>query len=302
MMMNALLVLVVLLLVSSSTAFTQLPATLRSPTTAASTTRPSLRAAAVGNPLSKLPWNVERERQKTARKLKQERNELHRQLGIAEDATYEEIVAATDALIAKAGSDLKAKVKVEIAKDKILQIRLNERLSGLATGTKDARAQSRFEQQGADEDDLPQKKKQESEAQAPAWTRGLIVKPTQEHVKGQLRLWGILTAIGVALPPAQDYLGRFTWLVCVAQLTFRGMPREEQERGGMGISFNTGGGGGHRKIAFALGFGVWVVGAIISYGLMPSWARGQRWTGSVAFTLQNFIFGLACSYLQPYKG
>lgn len=111
-------------------------------------------AAAVGggssskNPLSKLPWNAERERQKAARRLKQERNALHRQLGIAEDATYEEIVAATDALIAKAGTDLKAKVKIEIAKDKILQIRLNERLSGLATGTKDARAQSRFEQRG----------------------------------------------------------------------------------------------------------------------------------------------------------
>ena len=65
-----------------------------------------------------------------------------------EDATYEEIVAATDSLIAQAGTDLKAKVKIEIAKDQILQIRLNERLAGLATATKDARAQSRFEQQG----------------------------------------------------------------------------------------------------------------------------------------------------------
>ena len=109
-------------------------------------------AAAVGggskNPLSRLPWNAERERQKAARRLKQERNALHRQLGIAEDATYEDIVAATDALIAKAGNNLKEKVKIEIAKDKILQIRLNERLAGLAQGTADARAQSRFEQQG----------------------------------------------------------------------------------------------------------------------------------------------------------
>ena len=154
---NALLVSLLLASTSTSTAFTRLPTALRSPTTSASasafavpvsTSRPSLRAAAIGNPLSKLPWNVERERQRAARKLKQERNELHRQLGIAEDATYEEIVTATDALIARAGSDLKAKVKVEIAKDKILQIRLNERLSGLTSGTKDARAQSRFEQQG----------------------------------------------------------------------------------------------------------------------------------------------------------
>ena len=106
------------------------------------------RAAAISNPLSKLPWNVKREQERAARRLKQERNALHRQLGIAEDATYEEIVAATDALIAKAGTDIKAKVKVEIAKDKILQIRLNERLAGLNTATKDARAQSRYEQEG----------------------------------------------------------------------------------------------------------------------------------------------------------
>lgn len=111
-------------------------------------------AAAVGggssskNPLSKLPWNAERERQKAARRLKQERNALHRQLGIAEDATYEEIVAATDALIAKAGTDLKAKVKIEIAKDKILQIRLNERLAGLAQTNREARAQSSYEVDG----------------------------------------------------------------------------------------------------------------------------------------------------------
>ena len=146
-------------------------------------------------------------------------------------------------------------------------------------------------------------KKNEDDKPVPAWRRGLIVKPDQEHVKGQLRLWGILTAIGIALPPAQDYLGRFTWLVCVAQLTFRGMPREQQERGGMGISFNSGsGGGGHRKVAFALGFGIWIVGATIVYGLMPAWARGQRWTASLGFAMQNLIFGLACSYLQPYKG
>lgn len=59
---------------------------------------------------------------------------------------------------------------------------------------------------------------------APSWTKGLWKPPSKEHVTGQVRLWGILTLIGAGFPPAQDYLGRFTWLVCVAQLTFRGMP------------------------------------------------------------------------------
>ena len=151
-----------------------------------------------------------------------------------------------------------------------------------------------------DDDDKPAAA---SEWNAPQWTQGLIVKPDEKHLRGQIRLWGIITAIGAALPPAQEYLGRFTWLVCVAQLTFRGMPREETGGGGLGISFNAGGGGGgHRKVAFALGFSIWIFGAILAYGLMPAWARGQRWSATVAFAMQNFIFGLASCYLQPYKG
>jgi hypothetical protein len=144
--------------------------------------------------------------------------------------------------------------------------------------------------------------KQEETQQMPTWTRGLIVKPTAEHAKGQLRLWGILTGIGAVFPPAQEYMGRFTWLVCVAQLTFRGMPREQQESGGMGMNFSSGGGGKHRKVAFALGFTTWIVGATVVYGLMPAWAKGQRWTSSLGFAMQNFIFGVVCSYVQPYKG
>ena len=123
------------------------------------------------NPLTplfrQLPWNVRKEQERESRRLMKERNELFRQLGIVEDATYEEIVLATDNLIAAAGNDLKQKVKIEMAKDQILQLRLQERiiaagggggvtgsnLGGIMSGssssmaiTKEARAQSNFEQ------------------------------------------------------------------------------------------------------------------------------------------------------------
>lgn len=109
-----------------------------------------LQAAAVPlpNPFKKLPWNVAKERERESRRLKLERAKLHRELGIAEDATYEEIVSATDHLIAMAGGNLKRKIQIEVAKDKILQIRLNERLAGLAVADKDARAQSSYEREG----------------------------------------------------------------------------------------------------------------------------------------------------------
>lgn len=256
---------------------------------------------ALPNPFRQLPWNVEKERQRKARKLRLERSKLHRELGIAEDATYEEIVAATDSLIARAGSDLKRKIQIEVAKDKILQIRLNERLAGLAAASTEARAQSSYEVDGADDEVTPKKK--DAEWQPPRWTRGLIVKPDEKQIKGQARLWGGLTLAGLAFPPAIDYLNRFTWLVCIGQLSFRGMSRENVEGGGLGISFGSGPGAkSHLKVAWLLGIGVSFAGAVLIYGLMPAWAKGGRYTALLAFTLRNAIYAVACSYLQPYKG
>lgn len=105
-------------------------------------------AAAVPNPFKKLPWNAKREREREARRLRQESAMLHRELGITEDATYEEITAACNRLIADAGDDMKQKIKIEVAKDKILQIRLNARLAGLTETTAAARAQSTYEVEG----------------------------------------------------------------------------------------------------------------------------------------------------------
>ena len=125
------------------------PAVRIAPSPAASNTALSaMAAAAIPNPFKKLPWIAEKERQREARRLKTEAAKLHRQLGIVEDATYEEIVAATDNLIAAAGSDIKQKIQIEVAKDKILQIRLNERMAGMSTTLKDAKAQSSFEKEG----------------------------------------------------------------------------------------------------------------------------------------------------------
>eukprot|EP00522_Entomoneis_paludosa_P005499 CAMPEP_0172448222 /NCGR_PEP_ID=MMETSP1065-20121228/7275_1 /TAXON_ID=265537 /ORGANISM="Amphiprora paludosa, Strain CCMP125" /LENGTH=311 /DNA_ID=CAMNT_0013199651 /DNA_START=182 /DNA_END=1117 /DNA_ORIENTATION=- len=294
--------------VSTTTAFAPMTTTqqytaMSTSTTSSSTSLNLYSAAVFPNPFQKLPWNVKKEQERQARRLKVERNQLFRELGIPEDATYEEIVSATDLLIAAAGDDLKQKIKVEVAKDKILQIRLNERLKGLTTLTKEARAQSSFEMAGVeDDDDSASSKKEQGEWNAPLWAKGLIVKPDEAQIKSQVKLWGIITALGLALPPVIDYMGRFTWLICVAQLTFRGMNRDEMDRGGMGLSFGGGSGGGHRKVAFALGFSIWIAGLCAIYGLMPAWAKGQRWTGLLAYTLQNIIFATASCYLQPYKG
>jgi hypothetical protein len=112
------------------------------------TTLNAVAAVSVPNRFKKLPWNVRKEREREARRLSLERARLHRELGIAEDSSYLEIVIATDALILKAGDNLKQKIKVEVAKDTILQIRLNERLAGLAQQNKEASAMSTYEVEG----------------------------------------------------------------------------------------------------------------------------------------------------------
>jgi hypothetical protein len=151
--------------------------------------------------------------------------------------------------------------------------------------------------------DLLPEKKTDAEWEAPRWTQGLIVKPDEKQKKGQLRLWGGLTFVGLAFPPALDYLNRFTWLICIAQLTFRGMPRSSVDGGGLGMDFNAGGQGKkHMKVAWLLGITVSFFGAVGVYTLMPTWAKGGRYTALLAFSLRNAIYALSCSYLQPYKG
>lgn len=105
-------------------------------------------APAMANPFNSLPWNVKKEKEREARRLKSESAQLHRELGIAEDSTFEEIQEVTNKLIMKADSegDVKRKIKVEVAKDRIMQIKLNERLAGNAILTEDAKAQSRLEE------------------------------------------------------------------------------------------------------------------------------------------------------------
>jgi len=74
--------------------------------------------------------------------------QLHRDLGIPEDAPYEEVVAAADKAILAAGKDVKKRLMVERNKDQILQLRLNERLAGLTSVGMEARSQSTFEKDG----------------------------------------------------------------------------------------------------------------------------------------------------------
>jgi hypothetical protein len=97
---------------------------------------------------NQLPWNARRIQEREARKVRRQVAQLHRDLGIPQDAPYEEVVAAADRAILAAGRDVKKRLVIERAKDQILTLRLNERLKGLTSLNVEARSQSTFEKDG----------------------------------------------------------------------------------------------------------------------------------------------------------
>jgi hypothetical protein len=109
----------------------------------------------IPNPYEGLPWNAEREERRKQRRLAIDNASLFRELGLPEDATYEDVAATTKHLIDLA-SDLpknegiKRRIKIEIARDKIYQIRLNERISGVRAEQEDAARVSKLEEAGID--------------------------------------------------------------------------------------------------------------------------------------------------------
>jgi len=254
--------------------------------------------AALPNPFQKLPWNARKEREREERRLKLEKSRLHREIGINEDATYEEICEATDILISRAGDDIKQKIKIEVAKDKILQIRLNERLAGLSELSKDVRAQSNFEDGEIAEatDEEKAKEKINLEQFEPSWLKGIIVKPDKARLIQQGKIWGISTGVVWILPPLVVYMKVIGAFFCVMQIMLRGVPKGSITQGGFGRSTYP-----HSTKSFLLGISAWTIGSILGIVLLPTWADGQRWTELVQFTIKNVICFIACIYLHPYK-
>jgi hypothetical protein len=120
----------------------------------------------------------------------------------------------------------------------------------------------------------------------------LIVKPDTKYRNRQITIWGILTGIGVLLPPMVANLGIATLLITVGQLIFRGTNPEQMESG-LGPMQGGRVGGNHKKLAWLLGVGTWIFSKLFVFAMLPPVVRGQRWT---------LILGTACSFLQPYKG
>jgi len=266
----------------------------------ASSSRQMAMAVAIPNPLKALPWNVKKDQERKARQLKTESAKLHRQLGITDDANFEEISAATESLIrqAEADGDTKRKVKVEIAKDRIMQIKLNARLAGLSTLTKEAQAQSRIEldEMEEEEDLFPEAKKKEW--RVPRFLEGIIVKPDAAYRNKQIKVYGIMTLIAFILPPFTERIMMLNWMVAAGQIGRRGC-----------TDTNTGDynpyvkkSGPHMRTAVLLMIGLWVIlkSAVPSTGNVRM-IFGPRYVPVMECAMMNLVFGICSAYMQTYK-
>uniref|UniRef100_A0A7S2GZP7 Uncharacterized protein n=2 Tax=Helicotheca tamesis TaxID=374047 RepID=A0A7S2GZP7_9STRA len=267
---------------------------------AAAAASPGNKKTSIPDLLSKLPWNAEREKQREARRLKLESAKLHRELGIAPDATFEEITEATEILMSRVGNDVKKRVKIEIAKDKIMQIRLNERLAGLGTETKEARTRTSLEE-GDYEDDLDDRPppKAVDEPAKTTFLNGLIVKPDLAWRNKQLKVWGIITLFGAVLPPMCPKIGMANWLIMAGQLSRRGVPDSGESAGMFGGRNKTPG----APKALGLSVTVWVFAKIFAIWFTSS-IPGLRMTNNgnlIELAIENTFLGFATAYMQTYK-
>lgn len=250
------------------------------------------------NLMGKLPWNARRLEERRARKIRRDIAVLHREMGIPEDAPYEDLQAATDRLIMAAGQDIKKRLKVEKAKDEILHLRLNERMAGLTSVTTEAKSQTTYERQGVAEKEIQKKK----DAPVPQWRDGIVVKPDEKWLKKTVALWGTLLIIpflngGGGTP----VLTIFQFVFLAGQLMWRGVPKEMQGGGRFRPSSDTIA-FSHQKVAWLMALGLFCSAKLLGYMLVPPPVkRSLKATGLWSWTLECGMLMAANLYLQPYK-
>jgi len=248
----------------------------------------------ISNPLAKLPWNVERQRKREERRLKQEASLLYRELGVAEDATFEEIQEATATLLARYEGDLKRTVKVEICKDKIMQIRLNQRLGGLTKVSSDAAANDYLEEEAEEFSNQP------SSWELPKWMQGLIVKPDAVWRDQCVAWYGSLAALGVLIPPQTEFFTNLSLLLSGAFIGNRGLPKGDPSQG----YFARGKVGPYTFLAFGIALTAYIVFGFITSLIIKAlpFLEGSTFLLPFKNILMCGFMGLTTAYVKTYKG
>ncbi|GMI46983.1 hypothetical protein TrCOL_g11112 [Triparma columacea] len=151
---------------------------------------------------------------------------LYRTLGVTEDASYEEITQATEELVVKYASDIKQKTRVQVTKDKIMDLRLRQRVSGNLSVLGSAREMDLIDVRRAEID------KKSKKWTPPTWTKGVLVLPDKKHLKSTSFYLGG-TGLGIIMIP--NLASSFIMLACMCSLGLlynRGQPEMPKDEFG----------------------------------------------------------------------
>jgi len=253
-----------------------------------------LSMVSIPNPLKKLPWNVQKEKEREERRLKQEGAKLYRELGIAEDCTFEELKETTDKLLLKYDGDIKKKIKVEISKDKILQIRLNQRMGGMVAETNDARANAYLNDEADEFKGRPERR------QLPKWLRGIIVKPSRAWRDKIIIYFGAVAFLGLLSPKIAENLKLLTLFFACAFMSGRGTT---DEGGGGDSLYRVGKAGIYTIVAIGISVIAFAIIGSVSTGIARSipGMEASNFFEQFDNILTCIGMGLVTAYFQPYN-
>jgi hypothetical protein len=243
---------------------------------------------------------------------------LFRELGLPEDATYEDVASKTKRLIELTeglpkNEGIKKRIKVEIARDKIYQIRLNERITGVRAEQEDAARVQKWEEEGVEgvislTDNVDDIVKPKKKLRIPIvsglveYAQSVYVPPDEKWRKRNLIVWGASTLVGLINPPLVESFARLNWMPAGAMMGYRGMPAMEQT--GMGYNpFRGKRNKKHQVQAMGIGVAVWVMAKSVAESVVrrfPAMAasRSAEW---FKFAIVQVILGTLVMNVQTYK-
>jgi len=111
-----------------------------------------------------------------------EADEAYRMLGLGEDSTYDEIETAFNDLTAKYEGDMKRKIRLQVAKDEILDDRLRSSMRNLKAGTLNAPKGYRYERPDEPKPLIT----------IPTWAEGFMELPSKDYALKNAGVFGVI--------------------------------------------------------------------------------------------------------------
>lgn len=147
---------------------------------------------------------------------------LYRQFGITEDAAYDEILEAYERLCAKSVGNKKELIKLEVAKDRILEDRLRRRMSGTLNQKVTESAWDRAQRM---------RKRKPLNEYLPSYVRQFVEIPSDETGTNMAIIFGLLSGMSMLAPQLASTGMSIGFLLACGIVYNKGLPEKREDDG-----------------------------------------------------------------------